>query len=94
MPRNNFYNENWQGARLGEHPKKNWDPLFISAEIIPSLWAVRRWLPHALAYGNALFATFLSNGTLEELIVRCVALPIRPDVKTSGRLGLVPSVGR
>jgi len=22
LPRNNFYNENWQGARLGEHPKK------------------------------------------------------------------------
>jgi len=22
LPRNNFYDENWQGARLGEHPKK------------------------------------------------------------------------
>jgi len=30
LPRNNFYDENWQGARLGEHPKI-WDPLFISA---------------------------------------------------------------
>jgi len=33
LPRNNFYDENWQGARLGEHPKKFWDPLFISATV-------------------------------------------------------------
>jgi len=32
LPRNNFYDENWQGARLGEHPK-NLDPLFISTTV-------------------------------------------------------------
>ena len=30
LPRNNFYDENWQGARLGEHPKIL-EPLFLSA---------------------------------------------------------------
>ena len=32
MPRNNFYDENWQGAGLGEHPKIL-DPIFISATV-------------------------------------------------------------
>jgi len=32
LPRNNFYDENWQGSGLGEHLKK-WDPLFISATV-------------------------------------------------------------
>jgi len=30
LPRNNFYDQNWQGFGLGEYPK-NWDLLFISA---------------------------------------------------------------
>ena len=30
LPRNNFYDENWQGARLGEHPKNFGTPyLFL-----------------------------------------------------------------
>ena len=32
LPRNNLYDENWQGAGLGEHPK-NLGPLFISASV-------------------------------------------------------------
>ena len=32
LPRNNFYDQNWQGSGLGEHPK-NWDPLFISVTV-------------------------------------------------------------
>jgi len=35
LPRNNFYDENWQGAGLGEHPK-NLGPLFISATVKPA----------------------------------------------------------
>jgi len=33
LPRNNFYDQNWQGAELGEYPKKIWDPQFISATV-------------------------------------------------------------
>jgi len=36
LPRNNFYDQNWRGSGLGEYPKnpkKNWDPLFISATV-------------------------------------------------------------
>jgi len=33
LPRNNFYDQNWWGSELGEHPKKNWDPLFISSTV-------------------------------------------------------------
>ena len=32
LPRNNFYDQNWRGSRLGEHPK-NLGSLFISATI-------------------------------------------------------------
>jgi len=32
LPRNNFYDQNWQGTGLGEYPK-NLGPLFISATV-------------------------------------------------------------
>jgi len=30
LPRNNFYDENWQGAGLGEHPKNFGTPYFCN----------------------------------------------------------------
>jgi len=32
LPRNNFWNQSWQGSALRKHPKI-WDPLLISATI-------------------------------------------------------------
>jgi len=33
LPRNNFYDHDWQGSGLGEHPKKVGTPVFIFAVI-------------------------------------------------------------
>ena len=40
LPRNNFYDENWQGARLGEHPKNFGTPyLFLQPlKLATSIW--------------------------------------------------------
>jgi len=57
LPRNNFYDENWQGAGLGEHPKNFGTPHFLFLQLLKQLQIWYTTWAWEVAYQETTFST-------------------------------------